>query len=153
MDHEFFTHQLAPEQTGWDWFSLQLEDGTELMLFQLRRADGARDRFSAGTYVDASGRTRHLAADDFRLEPGGRVWRSRQTGGVYPLAWIIDVPALRIRLRSSTPLDRQEIVSRYEAVPSYWEGAIRVTGTRGGKPIAGSGYLEMTGYSGGVRLQ
>lgn len=153
MDHEFFTHQLSPEQAGWDWFSLQLEDGTELMLYRLRRADGEADPFSAGTFVDAAGRARHLPAADFRLQPGGRTWTSPATGGAYPLEWTITVDSLALSLQLKTPLDAQEIVSRHPTVPSYWEGAVRAAGTRGGKPIAGSGYLEMTGYDTRVRLQ
>src|SRR6266567_880953 len=74
MDHEFFTHQLEPNQTGWDWLSLQLADHTELMLFHIRRADGSIDPYSAGTYVDAQGRTTHLRSGDFSLQPLGKTW-------------------------------------------------------------------------------
>ena len=146
MDHEFFTSQLSPGQAGWDWFSLQLDDDTELMLYRLRRADGTADPYSAGTFVDAAGRTRHLRASDFRLQPRGRTWASRDTKAVYPLEWSIEVAPLGLSLLLRTPLDSQEIASRHAAVPSYWEGAIRVSGTRAGTPVAGSGYLEMTGY-------
>ena len=145
MDHEFFTHQLSPEQAGWDWFSLQLEDGTELMLYRLRRADGGVDPFSAGTFVDRAGRSRHLSSSEFRLEPGRRTWTSAATGGIYPLEWTITVVPLALSLQVRTLLDPQEIVSRHRSVPSYWEGAIRVAGLRDGTPITGSGYLEMTG--------
>src|SRR5208282_6323953 len=75
MDHEFFTHQLTPDQTGWDWISVQLSSGEELMLYRLRRRDGSVDPFSAGTFVDASGAARHLAAAEFSFEPGG-TWTS-----------------------------------------------------------------------------
>src|SRR3979409_1843083 len=87
MDHEFFTHQLAAEQTGWDWLSLQLEDNTELMLFHIRRRDGAIDPYSAGTYVDVQGKTAHLRAGDFVLMPLGKTWKSPVTGAVYPIEW------------------------------------------------------------------
>jgi predicted secreted hydrolase len=152
MDHEFFTHQLSAEHTGWDWLSLQMEDGTELMLYRLRRRDGGVDPFSAGTFVEATGRARHLTASDVRLEPTGRTWTSPSTGGVYPLEWSIRVAPLALSLQLRTPLDAQEIVSRHASIPSYWEGAIRVAGTRHGTPIAGSGYLEMTGYDRRVEL-
>ena len=56
MDHEWFTSQLADDQIGWDWFSVQLDNQTELMLFQLRRKDGSIDPYSAGTYIDPQGR-------------------------------------------------------------------------------------------------
>jgi len=152
MDHEFFTHQLEADQAGWDWLSVQLEDETELMLFRLRKKDGGVDPFSAGTYIDREGRGRHLAARDFQLQPGARRWRSPQTGGLYPVEWDISVAPLDLTLRVRTPLDRQEIVARSELSPSYWEGAIDVSGRRRGTPIRGVGYLEMTGYDKPVRL-
>ena len=93
MDHEFFTHQLAPNQSGWDWFSLQLSDGSEIMLFQLRRKDGTLDPFSAGTYIDPQGRSTHLSAKDFSLAPG-KIWASPNSGGRYPIEWSIRVPSL-----------------------------------------------------------
>jgi predicted secreted hydrolase len=152
MDHEFFTHQLTADQAGWDWFSLQLEDETELMLFRLRRKDGGVDPFSAGTYIDREGRSRHLDAGDFQLQPGARRWRSPQTGGVYPIEWQVSVAPLGLTVEVRTPLDRQEIVARSPVSPNYWEGAIDVTGSRRGTPIRGVGYLEMTGYDRAVRF-
>jgi predicted secreted hydrolase len=145
MDHEFFTHQLAPEQAGWDWFSVQLQDNTELMLFRLRRKDGSADPFSAGTYIDTQGRARHLVAEDFQLVPADN-WTSPSTGARYPLRWRISVPLLGLSLQATTPLRNQEVVSRSSLAPNYWEGAVDFQGTRAGKPIAGEGYLEMTGY-------
>lgn len=147
MDHEFFTHQLDPGQVGWDWFSLQLDDGSELMLFQLRRKDGTRDRFSAGTFVDPSGRTTHLTMNDFSLAPG-EIWTSPATGGRYPIAWTIRVPRLGFDSQLTTPLPQQELAEKNEASPPYWEGAIRIAGTVKSKPVQGVGYLEMTGYAG-----
>jgi predicted secreted hydrolase len=147
MDHEYFTHQLEPDQVGWDWLSIQLEDGSELMLFRLRRRGGSVDPFSAGTYVDPGGASRHLTAREFRIEPlAGSEWRSSATGARYPLRWRIAVPALGLRLEASTPLESQELASRDRVSPSYWEGAMDYMGTRGGKPVRGVGYLEMTGY-------
>ena len=147
MDHEFFTHQLDPSQTGWDWFSLQLDDGSELMLFQLRRKDGTRDRFSAGTFVDPSGRTTHLTVNDFSLT-SGEIWTSPETGGRYPIAWTIRVPRLGFESTLTTPLPQQELGSQNSSFPSYWEGAIHIAGTMKSKPVGGVGYLEMTGYAG-----
>ncbi len=147
MDHEFFTHQLDPGQTGWDWFSLQLDNGSELMLFQLRRKDGARDRFSAGTFIDPSGRTTHLTVNDFSLTPG-EVWTSPETGGRYPIAWTIRVPRLAFESTLTTPLPQQELGSANSSFPSYWEGAIRISGAIKSQPVQGVGYLEMTGYAG-----
>jgi predicted secreted hydrolase len=145
MDHEFFTHQLEPQQVGWDWFSVQLQNNCELMLYRLRRQDGTVDSFSAGTFIDAQGRSRHLTAGEFQLIPSG-IWTSPATGARYPLRWQIKVPVLNIDLNASSPLAGQEIVSRFEFSPNYWEGAVDYQGTIASQPISGVGYLEMTGY-------
>jgi len=151
MDHEFFTQQLAPNQAGWDWLSLQLDDHTELMLFHIRRKDGAIDQFSAGTFVDAQGHAHHLGVHDFQLEPHGptgtgRSWTSPETHAVYPIRWKILVPTLGITLEAFTPLPSQELTSNSRIVPNYWEGAIFLTGFKSSTALHGSGYLEMTGY-------
>jgi predicted secreted hydrolase len=148
MDHEFFTHQLEANQTGWDWFSLQFEDGSELMLFRLRHKDGSADPYSAGTYVDAQGRGRHLSVGMFSLEPG-RTWTSAETGARYPIEWKVRVPSLGIDASLSTRLQQQELTGKTMA---YWEGAIEVTGKKEGHPVKGAGYLEMTGYAGPVKM-
>ncbi len=147
MDHEFFTHQLAPDQAGWDWLSLQLEDRSELMLFHIRRKDGSIDPFSAGTYIDPQGNSAHLRESDFILQPTGETWESRASGARYPVQWKISVPRLGIELEAKTPLPSQELASGSRFTPTYWEGAIVLHGKRSGSPIGGSGYLEMTGYT------
>ncbi len=129
MDHEFFTGQLAPGQTGWDWLSLQLDDRSELMLFHLRHTDGSIDPFSAGTYVDPQGRTTHLRESDFVLQPSGQApgqtpsqtWKSAATGATYPIRWKIAIPRLGITLEAQTPLASQELVAASTISPSYWE--------------------------------
>lgn len=146
MDHEFFTHQLSPDQAGWDWLSLQLDDRTELMLFRLRRKDGGIDPFSAGTYIDAEGRTTHLRKEDFILQPLGSAWNSPVSGAAYPVQWRIEVGALNLKLETTTPLPSQELTGKSALAPTYWEGAITLSGTRAARPIHGVGYLEMTGY-------
>jgi len=151
MDHEFFTHQLAGNQSGWDWFSLQLSDGSEIMLFQLRRKDGTRDPFSAATYVDPQGRSTHLSAKDFSLTPG-KVWTSPNSGGRYPIEWSIRVPSLDLDASVATRLAQQELAGKTRAAPTYWEGSINVTATKKGLPLKGVGYLEMTGYAGPAPL-
>jgi predicted secreted hydrolase len=142
MDHEF-------GQSGWDWFSLQFDNGSELMLFRLRRGDGSIDPYSAGTYVDPQGRSRTLAVREFMLTPG-RIWTSPTTGGRYPVEWGLRVPSLGIDASVRTPLDTQELTSASRSGTNYWEGAIDITGSDHGKPLRGSGYLEMTGYAGRV---
>ena len=152
MDHEFFTHQLGANQTGWDWLSLQLDDNTELMLFQIRRKDGSIDPFSAGTFVDAAGKTRHLRRGDFALLPLGETWTSPTTAARYPIAWKISIPSLGIELRAETRLKSQELSGRAGIAPSYWEGAVTLTGIRGQAALGGKGYLEMTGYDRPVQM-
>jgi predicted secreted hydrolase len=151
MDHEFFTNQLTKQQTGWDWFSIQLDSNEELMIARIRRADGSVDPYSHGTFVDAAGRARHLPSSDLKLTPSAP-WRSPKTGALYPLRWRIEVPSLQLVLDASTPLPQQELVLQSKLTAAYWEGAMDYRGLRAGKPVAGVGYLEMTGYAGAVRL-
>jgi predicted secreted hydrolase len=148
MDHEFSTSALGAEQAGWDWFSLQLENDSELMLFRLRRADGSVDRFSGGTLIAPDGATRTLGPDDFALQPAGK-WRSPRTGATYPSGWTLTVPAADLRLAITPLLADQEMNVSY----SYWEGAVDAGGTMAGKPVSGSGYVELTGYAGSMAGQ
>lgn len=141
MDHEWFTNQLAPEQAGWDWFSAQLDNGSDLMLFILRRKDGSIDPYSAGTYVDPRGQARHLRAGQFALTPLAW-WTSSKTRARYPIRWRIQ--ALGLTLECAAALPDQELAGEEMA---YWEGAVTYTGS-----ARGTGYLEMTGYDKPVRL-
>ena len=147
MDHEFGTSFLEPSQQGWDWFSLQLDDDTELMVYVLRQRDGSIDPHSAGTLVDAAGRPTALAAGDFRLVPG-RTWSSPASGAAYPVAWRVAVPDAGLELRVEAAVDSQELSTGESTGVTYWEGAVVATGTREGRPVQGRGYLEMTGYAG-----
>jgi predicted secreted hydrolase len=147
MDHEFFTYSMGREQVGWDWLGVQLEDKTELMLYQFRRKDGSADPFSSGTYVDAQGNSMHLTAEDFRLIPMGDTWTSGVTGAKYPVAWSMEIPKLGLKLAATTRLKFQEIAGGSKIAPSYWEGAVVIVGTRGVAGVRGVGYLEMTGYA------
>jgi len=151
MDHEFFTNQLEPEQTGWDWFSIQLDNDLELMLVRIRRADATADPFSHGTVVGTSGESRHLEASEFRLEPL-ESWTSPTTGARYPVRWRILVFPLELELEATTPLKAQELAGSESLLPAYWEGAMDYRGRLRGRPVTGRGYLEMTGYDRPVRL-
>jgi len=153
MDHEFFTHQLSADQAGWDWLSLQLDDHTELMLFLIRRTDSSIDPFSAGTYIDAQGKATHLRKEDFVLQPLGESWKSPANGATYPIRWEIEIGKLNIALKASTPLAAQELTGKTKLAPTYWEGAITLSGKRGAQPIRGAGYLEMTGYDRPVTIE
>lgn len=152
MDHEFFTQQLDAEQVGWDWLSLQFDDNTELMLFCIRRKDGSSDPFSSGTYVNAAGKSIHLEQKDFTLRPMGETWASDSNRAAYPIHWQVSVPSLKINVEITTPLKQQELAGKTVLSPSYWEGAIRIAGTRNASPLTGAGYLEMTGYDHPVQM-
>jgi len=149
MDHEFSTSFLEPEQRGWDWLSIQLSDNRELMLYRMRRADGARDPRSSGTLIDASGKTTHLTNDDFTLTPGQSTFKSKN-GAVYPTEWTVSIPSQHIELRITTPLQDQELSLVQSTGIAYWEGMIDIAGKDGGTSVTGHGYLEMTGYHGNL---
>lgn len=144
LDREWGSNQLTPEQAGWDWFSLQLGDGTELMLYQMRTRAGGVDAHSSGTFVARDGAPRHLRHSEYRLTPQ-KFWTSKATGARYPIAWKLDVPALDLQLGITTPLPAQELVLQPIA---YWEGLVYAEGRRGGAALAGHGYMELTGYAG-----
>jgi len=139
MDHEWFTHQLESNQLGWDWFSIQLDNNTDLMLFQLRRKDGTIDPYSSGTLVDATGKPRHLTTSEFKLTPLEKWTR-------YPIHWRIEVPSSSIALDCRAAVDAQELKGS-KGGTTYWEGAVAYSGTS-----RGVGYLEMTGYDKAVKF-
>ncbi len=149
MDHEFGTSFLEPGQRGWDWLSIQLADGRELMLYQLRRDDGSRDPRSSGTLVGVDGSTRHLTVSQFSLTPGRATFKSKN-GAVYPTEWSITIASEKLELKVTTPLNDQELALERSTGVAYWEGAIDVAGTRAGQRLTGAGYLEMTGYFGSL---
>jgi predicted secreted hydrolase len=149
MDHEFGTSFLEPGQRGWDWLSMQLSDGRELMLYQLRRDDGSRDPRSSGTLVGTDGKTRHLDVNAFTLTPGRATFKSKN-GAAYPIEWSIAIPSEKLDLKVTTPLNDQELALERSTGVAYWEGAIDVSGSAAGKAITGAGYLEMTGYFGSL---
>jgi predicted secreted hydrolase len=142
MDREIGSSQLAPDQAGWDWWSLRLADGRDLMLYVLRRKDGGVS-WRNGTLVDGAGRVQLLAAGDWSVRATG-TWRSGATGATYPSGWEVDVPRAGLRLRVIPVVKGAE--NRSTAVPGlfYWEGPVTVAGA-GGSP-AGAGYVELTGY-------
>ncbi|MEI6494144.1 MAG: lipocalin family protein, partial [Verrucomicrobiota bacterium] len=146
FDHEWATNQLEAHQKGWDWFSIQLNDATELMLFQIRTDEDKQDPHSSGTFVFEDGSDLKIGQAGFSLEPLAW-WRSEKTGANYPVEWRLTVPALDLDLDIQPRLRQQEL----DAKPfTYWEGAIKAAGTRNSKPVEGAGYLEMTGYAGKI---
>src|SRR5579885_256200 len=147
MDHEFFSDSMQPDQVGWDWVSLQMEDGTEWMFYQFRRKDGSRDSFSSGTFVDREGRAHSLSANDFEMQPRDK-WRSPHSGAQYPIVWRIRVPRLGFETEISAAMPDQELRTEESSGVTYWEGSIGAQGARNKTPVTGRGYLEMTGYAG-----
>lgn len=146
FDHEWATNQLADGQKGWDWFSLHFDDGTELMLFQIRTEGKIRDPHSAGTFVFEDGSDLKIGDAGFELEPVAW-WRSGETGAQYPLEWRLSVRALELDVTIKARLKNQELTEKPFA---YWEGAVEAEGYRMGKPVSARGYLEMTGYAGKI---
>lgn len=149
MDHEFFTNQLAANQQGWDWYSLQLDDRSELMLYVMRRKDGSIESLSGGTYVRPDGKAVHLPLSAFSTSATGR-WRSHVSGATYPSGWTVRVPSQRLDLKLTPTLRHQELYDSSPLALTYWEGAVTVTGSARGKPVRGRGYVELTGYAGAV---
>ena len=148
MDHEFGTSFLEEQQVGWDWLSIQLDDRRELMIYQLRRADGSIDPRSIGTLIEADGRARHIPFGEFTLRPAGANWRSEASGATYSTEWQIELPGFDMRLRVKAAFEAQEMRTGDSTGVTYWEGSIIVDGAGRGQPLRGRGYLEMTGYSG-----
>jgi predicted secreted hydrolase len=142
MDKEFGSNQLGEAQAGWDWFSLQLADGRELMLYLLRDRAGRVD-FARGTVVSADGRARYLEAGGFSVRATAR-WRSAASGADYPARWIVEVPSEGWRLEVLPELADQENHSELVRSLHYWEGAVAVRDAAGAP--AGRGYVELVGY-------
>ncbi|MGB5422821.1 MAG: lipocalin-like domain-containing protein [Desulfobacterales bacterium] len=145
MDHEFSTADLQPGIVGWDWFSLQLDNGTELMLYRLRQEDGQPNPASSGTLVNADQTIRHLSADDVKLTVLEN-WQSPRSGGRYPAAWQVTVSSAELRLSIVPNLADQEMRTPGSTAVTYWEGSVSITGEMAGQPVKGKGYIELTGY-------
>ena len=141
LDREWSTSALAADQVGWDWFALQLDDGSELMIYGLRLENGTRDPASAGTFVSANGVTTHLAYDDVEISVLEE-WSSPE-GGSYPSRWLLRVPRFGLELNVTPVISDQELFTTVR----YWEGAVDVAGERDLRPVEGRGYVELTGYA------
>jgi predicted secreted hydrolase len=146
MDHEFGSADLGKDLVGWDWFSVQLDNQTELMLYRLRRTDGSADPVSSGTFIDHDGQAHHLSIGDFTLEPS-TYWTSPTSRAVYPQRWRLIIPSKQISLDLVPRMAEQELSTTRSTQVTYWEGAIQATGTAQGQPIHGHGYMELTGYA------
>ena len=137
FDREWSTSALGEDQEGWDWFSLQLDDGREIMLYQLRLKDGGIDPFSAASFIEKDGTVKHLKADDFEILALD-TWKSPETGTLYPSKWKVTIPEQDIQLTVTPAISNQELLLSF----TYWEGAVKVVGDS----LSGKGYVELTGY-------
>ena len=141
MDREWSTSALDEEHLGWDWFSLQLDDQREIMFFELRRRDGRPEPLNHGILVEPDGSSRHLAADDVRLEVLD-YWESSLDGARYPSGWRMEIPELGVDLTIDPTVRDQEM----NVSVRYWEGAVDVRGQGIDGPVEGVGFVELTGY-------
>jgi predicted secreted hydrolase len=144
FDHEWGSSQLGEGIAGWDWFSLRLSDGRDLMVYQLRRDDGTADPFSSGTVVEADGSSTRLRRAGFDIEPV-RWWTSPETGGRYPVRWRVRIPDHGIDLEVVGLLPNAELDGSATTGVVYWEGPVTASGSH-----TGEGYVELTGYAGSL---
>lgn len=142
MDHEWSTAVLGENAIGWDWFSIQLSDQRELMLFQIRQKDGSIEPMSSGTLIESDGTTQHLTRAQFDIKVLS-TWTSNQTRATYPARWKISVPSAGIELELIPIVADQEM----KVSIVYWEGAVDVSGQSNKQAVTGRGFVEMTGYA------
>jgi predicted secreted hydrolase len=143
FDREWSTSGLNPQQQGWDWFALQLDDGRDIMYYQLRLKNGQADsKYSTGVIVDKKGKAQRIYHDEVELIQLND-WQSPDTQIRYPIKWQFNLPKLNLEL-TVTPYFKQQ---EWQTTVNYWEGAVSVSGHQGQEKISGQGYLEMTGYN------
>lgn len=141
MDREYG----AWEQTNWDWFSIQFDDATELMIYQFRNDSDEPNGDSTGTFVRQDGTCEYLKRSDFDIAKTDE-WTSSATGITYPASWRVTVPRLDIAIGITPCFADQELDTRGTTMVIYWEGCCRVTGTRAGREVTGNAYAELVGY-------
>nr|MBA3440949.1 carotenoid 1,2-hydratase [Pyrinomonadaceae bacterium] len=145
MDREFGTWTTTDNQKGWDWFSLQLDTGAEVMVYHIRDDAGRPSSFSSGAFVDSEGTRTHLAREDFSLDVTG-YWRSPHTDVTYPINWRLQVPRFRVDVTITPVMKDQELDTRGTTMIVYWEGACTVRGHHGERETGGRAYVELVGY-------
>ena len=145
MDREFGTWTPTERQKGWDWFSVQLENGCELMCYQLRDSKNAVSPHSSGTYVDEFGNFTPLSSEDFSIEPIG-YWKSPRTEATYPSGWKLKSEKFSLDLTVTPIIQDQELDTRGTTMIIYWEGACEVSGKAGDFDVSGRAYVELVGY-------
>jgi predicted secreted hydrolase len=141
-DHEYSTSALPEAAVGWDWFSLQFDDGSALMLFEIRRDDGSLEPASSGTFIHPDGSATPLRLEDWQLEVLN-TWSSPDSGADYPAGWRLSIPSLDLEATGRPLSPNQEL----NVSTVYWEGATSWQGRLNGQPITAQGYVELTGYA------
>lgn len=152
MDHQWGDFFVLGNPAGWQWFGIQLDDGTDLMVTQSRGVDGEIDALY-GSLINPDGSVTPLrsgsgaagGSGDLVVSTEG-IWTSPNTGAEYPSGWTVRVPGEDIQLELSPIVADQEIISARPESAIYWEGKVSVSGTRNGDPVSGDGYVELTGY-------
>ncbi len=143
FDHQWGNFSIAP--IGWDWLSLNLEDGSDIMISVVWEQEDKRHIATYGTFVPRNSGPVHLPAPDIFLEPID-TWSSPNTGGIYPVSWKLRVDSLDLTLDLEAVIESSEFhISEFIPV-IYWEGAVAASGAREGSPVSGKGFVEMVGY-------
>jgi predicted secreted hydrolase len=140
MDHQWGNFIIAARGGGWDWYSLQFDDNTEVMLYVLRSAAGDTTAVY-GTYVRADGHVQDLAPGTVQSFPMGS-WTSPHSGAVYPSGWQLTLPDGSHIVLTPQLADQELWFPETPGLLQYWEGAVTISGDRGGQ-----GYVELTGYA------
>jgi predicted secreted hydrolase len=146
MDHEYSTAPLEPGLQGWDWFSLQLSDQTEIMAFVLRKEKGEIGLASSATFIDKQGQKRHIRAHEFGITVL-KTWKSRHSKAVYPAGWRLQIFPIKLDLTIVPNMADQEMRTYASTGLNYWEGSVAVEGLKIDQPVFGQGYAELTGYA------
>ncbi|MHC1742235.1 MAG: lipocalin-like domain-containing protein [Syntrophobacteraceae bacterium] len=146
MDHEFSSAPLDEELVGWDWFSLQLSNRTELMVYLMREKGGATSAVSSGTFVPREGKPVHLTRSQIEIQVLDH-WTSRKSGARYPSRWSLRIPSLGLDLVVTPNHSDQELLTPESTRVTYWEGSVDASGAMGEETVRAQGYVELTGYA------
>jgi predicted secreted hydrolase len=136
---------FLPIAVSWDWTSVNLDDGTDVMVSVVKDSEGV-EFLKYGTLARRDGSVRYLEAQDFQFTASADSWKSPETGGTYPVAWELSIPDEGINLRLNALVPASEYISQaFKNV--YWEGAMTVTGAFGTNEVTGQAFVELTGYA------
>ena len=146
MDHQWGEFFVLGHPAGWQWFGIQLDDGTELMVTQTRNVDGEIDALY-GSFINSDGSLNSIGPNSGEIELTTEgSWISPHTGAEYPAGWVINLTGEELQIEIYPVVDDQEIISTRPDSAIYWEGQVSISGTRAGNPVTGDGFVELTGY-------